>query len=322
MNPVGWLRQLSLFGGPSPASERPDSPAPAPAAFPSAPTPLPIAASSRSTGVPDRPTTHRVEVEAPQAPPGLSHPRANRRAQLGGLELGYELRVAQRRSIGLLVGADGLTVRAPRWVRQRDIDELLQAKSAWILTKLRAQRSRAEQAVQARIVWQDGAELPFLGGRLCIVLRPEQPGLHLEPGFDSGVDPTPVRRTLWVGLPRSASASQLRDIVQSWLQSQALALFEQRCAHFSQRLGVRVTRLSLSSATRRWGSATAQGAVRLNWRLVHFGLPVIDYVVAHELAHLREMNHSEAFWEVVRSVMPDFEAARQPLKDEVLPDLG
>ena len=80
-----------------------------------------------------------------------------------------------------------------------------------------------------------------------------------------------------------------------------------------------MTRLSLSSAATRWGSASADGSIRLNWRLVHFALPMIDYVVAHELAHLREMNHSPRFWDVVRSVLPDYEAARGTLRDEVLP---
>ena len=85
--------------------------------------------------------------------------------------------------------------------------------------------------------------------------------------------------------------------------------------------GGRIKRLSLSSASTRWGSASADGAIRLNWRLIHFGLPVIDYVVTHELAHLREMNHSPAFWDVVRSVLPNFEQARVHLRDEVLPVL-
>ena len=81
-------------------------------------------------------------------------------------------------------------------------------------------------------------------------------------------------------------------------------------------------RLSLSAAQTRWGSASADGSIRLNWRLVHFGLQVIDYVVAHELAHLREMNHSAAFWDVVRSVVPDYEKMRTTLKDVPVPVLG
>jgi predicted metal-dependent hydrolase len=82
---------------------------------------------------------------------------------------------------------------------------------------------------------------------------------------------------------------------------------------------VRMTRLGLSSASTRWGSASADGSIRLHWRLIHFALPTIDYVVVHELAHLREMNHSAAFWEVVRSVVPDYERVRSSLKVEVLP---
>ena len=81
---------------------------------------------------------------------------------------------------------------------------------------------------------------------------------------------------------------------------------------------MRVTRLSLSSAATRWGSANANGAIRLHWRLIHFPLATIDYVVAHELAHLREMNHSPRFWNVVRSVVPEYEAARRELHGERL----
>ena len=77
--------------------------------------------------------------------------------------------------------------------------------------------------------------------------------------------------------------------------------------------------VTCSAGSLRWGSASADGSIRLNWRLIHFGLPTIDYVVAHELAHLREMNHSAAFWDVVRSVIPDYEQARGALRHEVLP---
>ena len=97
-------------------------------------------------------------------------------------------------------------------------------------------------------------------------------------------------------------------------------MFEERCRHFAQQLGVRYTRLALSSAQTRWGSASADGSIRLNWRLIHFSMPTIDYVVAHELAHLRHMDHSPRFWDVVRSLVPDYEQRRQRLRDDVLQD--
>ena len=120
-------------------------------------------------------------------------------------------------------------------------------------------------------------------------------------------------------MPRDADEARVRDAVQSWLQREARRVFAERAAHFAALLGVRVRRLSLSSAATRWGSANANGSVRLHWRLIQHPLATIDYVVAHELAHLREMNHSAQFWEVVRGVVPDFEAARSPLRDAVLP---
>jgi predicted metal-dependent hydrolase len=152
-----------------------------------------------------------------------------------------------------------------------------------------------------------------------MVIDPRVAGVVLDAGA-SGLPGLP-RRVLRIGLSQQASAAQLREAVQAWLQRQARRVFEERCAHFAPRIGVRVKRLSLSSAATRWGSASTEGAIWLHWRLIHFTLPVIDYVVAHELAHLREMNHSRAFWDVVRSVVPDYMSARRTLDDLPVPVL-
>jgi len=244
-------------------------------------------------------------------------PRARHALQLGEHRVAYELKRARRRSIGFSVGADGLAVSAPRWVGLAEIEAVLHGKADWILRKLHEQQDRARRQLAARVDWREGAVVPFLGESVILLLDPRCTGavLHTADGTLPGVP----RLTLHLGLPQHASAEQVREAVQSWLQRQARRVFEERCAVFAQRLGVRLTRLSLSSATTRWGSASANGAIRLNWRLVHFGLPVIDYVVAHELAHLREMNHSAAFWDVVRSVVPGYEQARAVLRDRVLP---
>lgn len=257
---------------------------------------------------------------APQPPvPHFQHPRAARSIALDGHQVGYEFRRARRRSIGFVVGADGLSVSAPRWVAVAEVEQALQAKAGWILRKLHEQQERARRLQAAKVVWQDGTSLPFLGETVIVLLDARVTGAQLD--SDAQALPGVPRLTLHLGLPQAASQDQIRELVQTWLQRQARRVFEERCAHFAPQLGVRVRRLSLSSAATRWGSASADGSVRLNWRLIHFALPVIDYVVTHELAHLREMNHSPAFWDVVRSVLPDFERSRGALRSEVLPSL-
>jgi len=104
------------------------------------------------------------------------------------------------------------------------------------------------------------------------------------------------------------------------MRQHARSHFSARVQHYAERLQVRVTRIALSSARTRWGSASVDGSIRLHWRLIHFSPTIIDYVVAHELAHLHEMNHSPRFWAVVRSVMPEYEHAREQLRHVILPE--
>jgi predicted metal-dependent hydrolase len=252
---------------------------------------------------------------ASAAPPFL-HPRARREVRLDGHVVAYELRRGRRRTIGFVVGAEGLSVSAPRWVGLADIDEALQSKAGWILRKLHEQHERTRRLEASRIAWREGASFPFLGEPVIVVIDPRATGAVLH---TADALPGVARLTLHVGLTHDADPAQIRDVVQSWLQRQARRVFEERCREFAPRLGVQMKRLSLSSATTRWGSASVDGSIRLHWRLVHFAMPTIDYVVAHELAHLREMNHSERFWEVVRSVVPEYEEVRGRLKDEHLP---
>jgi predicted metal-dependent hydrolase len=237
----------------------------------------------------------------------------------------YALRRARRRTIGFVIGPDGLTVSVPRWVGLAEVEAALRAKAPWILRKLHEQGERARRTEAARIEWRDGARVPFLGTPVTLLLDPLTTGAVLRTAEAPGTPATAflpdasAGPTLHLGLPRDAAPAQIRDAVQSWLQRQARRLFEERCALFAPRLGVQVRRLALTSASTRWGSASSNGSVRLNWRLVHFALPVIDYVVTHELAHLREMHHGPAFWDVVREALPEFETARRRLRQETVP---
>jgi predicted metal-dependent hydrolase len=322
-------QQLSLFGEAAPQVTEPPQRSILPAAVQPQNAPVsglpqvPHLVRDQANSVPrtglDLSVANGPAAPVPLAPAFFAHPRADREMLLDGHRVGFELRRARRRSIGFVIGPEGLTVSAPRWVGVGDVEAALREKARWILRKLQEQQERSRRLAQARVDWKDGTTLPFLGETVIVVVDPRVTGAVLH--SDAASLPGVPRLTLHVGLPQGAAAAQLRDAVQSWLQRQARRVFEERCAEFAQRMGVQVRRLSLSSASTRWGSARADGSIRLNWRLVHFAVPVIDYVVAHELAHLREMNHSGAFWEVVRSVMPDYEQARGVLKTEVLPVL-
>jgi predicted metal-dependent hydrolase len=287
--------QLSLF----------DDGAPAVAA--------PAIVPPRDDAPPAAPPTPRPALPAGE----FRHPQADREIRLQQHVVAYALQRARRRSIGFVVGTEGLSVKAPRWVGIADIETALREKAAWILRKLQEQQERGARLQAARVEWRDGTGVPFLGETVIVVLDPRATGAILNTA--AAALPGVPRLTLHVGLPHTAQPEQIRDAVQSWLQRQARRVFEERVQHFAARLGVRCRRLSLSSAQTRWGSASADGSVRLNWRLIHFALPTIDYVVTHELAHLREMNHSPRFWDVVRSVLPDYEQQRGTLKDDVLP---
>ena len=314
---------LDLFNAPAAAPATTQVPAPAQVVT------QPIAPVTASPALPgatkNLATEGRVATASvsPVFPPVVfAHPRATREAVLANTLVAFELRRGRRRNIGFTVGSEGLTVSAPKWVPLHEVDAAVQEKSVWIVRKLGEARERQSRIESARIEWKDGAVFPFLGESVVVVLDPrhnfKQVGavLHTE----AQVLPGMPRLSLHVTLPHTASAAQIRDAVQAWSMRQAKRLFIERLDHFAPLLDVKWNKLSLSNADTRWGTARSDGSIRLNWRLIHFSLPVIDYVVAHELSHLRVMDHSPLFWDTVRTVVPDFAKLRVQLKsDAVLP---
>lgn len=244
-------------------------------------------------------------------PVRFAHPQANRAVVFQGVHIAYAFARAKRKSIGFSIGPDGLVVRAPKWVSLKEVDAALHEKSVWILRKLTESKERHHQNKHNRIEWRDGALFPYLGRQVVLRIDPAQGSAQLMPHHPEA---------LHIGISAHATEAQIRDSLQAWLMRQARSLFEARLNHFAPLLGVQWNKLSLSNAGTRWGSARVDGAIRLNWRLIHLSLGEIDYVVAHELSHLRVMNHSPQFWDTVRSVMPDYADRRQRLKQESLAD--
>jgi predicted metal-dependent hydrolase len=247
-----------------------------------------------------------LPLRQPEPPPRPLAAGTSRRIRLGEQPLDYVLRRSKRRSIGFMINDDGLRVTAPKWATIADIEHAIRDKQRWILGKLHERRERAARGVPP-MQWSDGATLPYLGSGLT---------LRLRPAAGTGISYVADSRELTVSLPPDTTEQQLKERVQGWLQQQAKLLFGQRLPLYAEKLGVTYQSFTLSNATTQWGSCTSRGTIRLNWRLIHFSLPLIDYVVAHELAHLREMNHSPRFWATVQSVFPDFASARKSLREQ------
>lgn len=221
-----------------------------------------------------------------------------RSAQIGGREITFTLVRCRRRSIGFRVDERGLTVRMPLRASRRWLAAALEEHSAWILARLDEWSRRPHPPA-----WDGAGVFPLLGREY--VLAPGADGGHRMQALNGGQRPLPFAH----GLP----AADVEAIVGRWYREQALACFRERIVAYAPRLGLAPPPVRLSSARTQWGSCSRAGGIRLNWRLVLFPLRLVDYVVAHELAHLIEMNHSPAFWRTVERICPDYRHARREL---------
>ena len=217
-----------------------------------------------------------------------------------GDQLHYQLERRQRRTVGLKITATGLVIHAPKRISQSHLESLIMLKADWIRRKLDALRTNHIPPLQ----WQDGEQLLLLGNTVTLALRHDVRSRTVE--YAPGV--------LHLAMPNHNEAPAVTRKVVQWYKKQALADFSRRLALFSTKLGVPVPALFLSSARSRWGSCNSKKEIRLNWRLSQAPPHIINYVVCHELAHLKEMNHSARFWAVVASICPDYKAAEKELK--------
>lgn len=215
-----------------------------------------------------------------------------RRTVLAGRELSYQITRSARRSVGLKIDANGLTLQLPGRFPLRELDAILQQKAEWIFDRLAAMQARQPVAVTA------SSQLDWLGEPRSLLLGAKR--------SDVGAD----------HLQLAASAAE--DIPQALarlMQREARRFLGERLQLWADRLALQPSRMQLSGAKSRWGSCTSAGAIRLNWRLMQAPIPIIDYVIIHELCHLREMNHSPRFWALVAAACPDWKVKRAWLKE-------
>jgi len=256
-----------------------------------------------------------------------------------GQSIAYTLIRRPRKSIGFRITEKGLEVSAPSWVSLKAIEEGLIEKANWIKKHM----SRIEGASALRQdrydYYLEHRKIP-LWGQSIRMLRSEKPGLRLIQQADHGsshdilasarsLDPhqsavesneMSSRENLTIESNRGSvllcHESVSRERLIAWLKREAHRDFDLRIKRFANQLGFGPSSWQLSSAQSRWGSCNSKAVIRLNWRLIHHDPKLIDYVVVHELAHLKELNHSPRYWAIVESVLPDYRERRQLLRHD------
>ncbi len=240
-----------------------------------------------------------AQLELPFAPLSMN-PVVASATVLDGQPVNYILhRSHGRRRISLSVDDRGLRVGAPLRASLREIETVLRDHARWVVRKL---ADWSDKRAPARR-WASGETVAYLGLPLKIEVAPGVSAVELA---------APLLRIRAPDLAAAAVAA----LAKHWLQEQALAHFHRRIEHFRTHITLETVAIRLSNARSRWGSCHASGRISLNWRLIHMPQHLIDYVVVHELAHLREMNHSPRFWAVVGSVIPDYAARRREIRRE------
>lgn len=217
-----------------------------------------------------------------------------------GEAIPYQLERRPRKTVGMRISSAGLVVRAPSHVPQSRIEQLLRTKADWIRSKLKFHQENAAAPKELR----DGASLLLLGSAICLRVAADACSRAAE--FEEGV--------LYVALPTPENEAAIARKVLQWYRKQALLDFSRRLQLFAAKLGVPLPKLLLSNARARWGSCNSKSEIRLNWRLLQAPPHIINYVVCHELAHLKQMNHSPKFWALVASLCPDYKKAEKELK--------
>ncbi len=220
--------------------------------------------------------------------------------QLFNEAVSYTLVRRKRRSIGFKVDGSGLTVSAPPREPYHYLEQLILERAPWIVAKLK--EMEAKRLPQR--TWQQGERLLLLGDELELNL------------YRSNRRAEPIRSPgkVWVGVPDTQDAAAVQTRVAQWYRRLATQHFQQRLACYAPRLGLAPPPLKLSNAKTTWGMCLSSGVIRLSWRLIKAPESQIDYVVAHEIAHLKHMDHSPAFWETVGQLFPDFKVQRKALE--------
>lgn len=204
----------------------------------------------------------------------------------------------KRRTFGLRVGSDAtLTVRAPLRADIKLIEKIVSEKSAWIIKKQEDVLRKGMEIVSHK--FEAGEIFYCLGNGYPLIISEQAKNLTLG-----------ASRFI---LPQKYSHKG-KALFIKWYKARAMAYMRGRVDYYAEMHGLKYEKIRISSAQKRWGSCSGKGNLSFSWRLILTAPDIIDYVIVHELAHLKHRNHAPAFWAYVESLLPGYRKSKKRLK--------
>lgn len=237
-------------------------------------------------------------------------PDDTRSIQVFGTSIDFAVdRSSRRRNITIEIADGGkVVVKAPLRAADTEIERVVGKNARWILTKL-AQAGNSSPA-KAKHRFVDGEMLTFRGDEYTLKL------IEATAEFPVGevkLEGDTIFVSAFLELAGVDPVTAVRDPLVQWFWHQAEVYLPRRARHYADLLGVEVSQVLVRDQKRRWGSCNAQGVLRFNYRIIIAKPSIIDYVVAHEVCHLLELNHSAAYWKTLGKIMADYRARRHEL---------
>ena len=231
--------------------------------------------------------------------------------EFGTKEIEYEVIRSDRKTLGINIDPDnGVIVRSPRNVSEGKIKEVVEDKSSWILKKLKKVAEIKPRPGPREFL--SGEKLPYLGRRYRLKVKPVEKIKKVRVKLYQG--------KFDIDYPQELEAKEeerrkkIRGELISWYREHATKKIKERVEKYKGQVGVEPNKVKVKKQKKRWGSCSSKGNLNINWRIIMAPMSIVDYIVVHELVHLKHNNHSREFWQIVETIIPDYEERQEWLR--------
>ncbi|MFL6408935.1 MAG: M48 family metallopeptidase [Nitrososphaeraceae archaeon] len=217
--------------------------------------------------------------------------------QYGTATIPYHIIKSKRvKTSEIIVDSDRITIRTPLDKNLADIKKIVSGKASWILKKQKEYRETIPQIIKP--TYREGSTLPYLGRNYPLRIIRNQPEYNIK--FFDGEFVAKIKSS-------KPFSIRIKKLYEEWLIEKAKSVFRPKIDEYSKKLGVKVKRIAIKHLKNRWGSMTKDGSININLNLLKASEDVIDYIIVHELCHLKIKEHYYHYWDYVRRYMPNYE---------------